>query len=377
MRILSVSNFFDTHGGGLERVAGHLSREFVLAGHDAAWAASDADGLPDNPARLVGLRCANPTERLTGLPMPLPGPASIGRLSKAISESDAVVIHDALYVTSIMAMLLARLRRKPVVLIQHIASIKFANPALRVLMRLANAVITAPMMAAADRLVFISQTVREELLGTPPRRASLLVFNGVDHRVFNLMEREPHSATRARWGLPEAAPLAIFVGRFVDKKGLSVIRMLAAQRPDIHFALVGRGPIDPITWQLANVHVIGQQPQEIVADLYRSAGLLILPSVGEGYPLVIQEAMACGLPVVCGKPVDRADPDAHSWLRGVAVDLADPEGSAARCSAAIDSLTLSASERAAMAQYAADRYDWRKMAGEILALHPAPKSRVA
>lgn len=368
MRILSVSNFYDTHGGGLERVAGHLAREFAQLGHQSAWAASDADGLPASPAQLVALRCANPTERLTGLPMPLPGTRSIASLARAIREADVVVIHDALYATSILAMLLAKARSKSVILVQHIASIEFANRLLRGLMQLANALVTRPMIAAADELVFISQTVRADLLGAQPRRPSALLFNGVDQAVFNAHDRRPGEETRARWGLPVGAPLAMFVGRFVEKKGLRVLRALAARRPDMHFALVGQGPVDPGQWQLGNVHVLGQQPQEVVADLYRCASLLVLPSVGEGYPLVIQEAMACGLPVVCGKPADQADPDAASWLRGVAIDLADPHGSADRCSAAIDDLASSEPDRAGMARYAAERYDWRKMAEGILAL---------
>ncbi|HEY6815677.1 MAG TPA: glycosyltransferase family 4 protein [Croceibacterium sp.] len=374
VRILSVSNFYDTHGGGLERVAGHLAREFALLGHHSAWAASDADGLPASPARLVALRCANPTERLTGLPMPLPGTRSITSLARAVREADVVVIHDALYVTSILAMLLAKARRKSVVLVQHISSIQFASRLLRGVMRLANALVTRPMIAAADDLVFISQTVRTDLLGPEPRRPSALLFNGVDQAVFNARERCPAAQTRLRWGLPAEARVAIFVGRFVEKKGLRILRELAAQRPDIHFALVGKGPIDPAEWRLGNVHVLGQQPQDVVADLYRCASLLILPSVGEGYPLVIQEAMACGLPVVCGKPADQADPDARCWLRGIPVDLADPPASAARCSAAIDTLTLSESDRASMARYAAERYDWRKMAEGILTLSHAPNS---
>ncbi len=198
MRVLSVSNFYDTHGGGLERVAGHLSREFVRAGHMTSWAASDADGLPDNPATPIPLTCINPTEALTGLPMPLPGPLSIGRLWKAVHNSDVIVVHDALYVTSIIAMIIAKLRQKPVVLIQHIAAIPFANPVMKTLMRLANVIVTAPMLAAANQLVFISQTVRHDLLGPKPRRASKLVFNGVDRTIFNPIEQASREAVRAR-----------------------------------------------------------------------------------------------------------------------------------------------------------------------------------
>ena len=368
MHILSVSNFFDTHGGGLERVAGHLSREFVRAGHSAAWAASDADGLPDNPAEPVALHCINPTEALTGLPMPLPGARSVARLFRAIGKSDLVVIHDALYVTSIWAMLFAKARGKPTVLIQHIAAIPFANPVMKTLMRLANALVTRPMMAAADTLAFISETVRQDLLGSQPRRTSLLLFNGVDNDVFHSIPRMPASEVRALWKLPVDSPLAIFVGRFVEKKGLHVLRALAELRPDMHFALVGKGPIDPAAWQLPNIHILGQQEQQAVADLYRAGDLLILPSVGEGYPLVIQEAMACGLPIMCGGQSAHADPGATQWLTGVDIDLGDPQASAARCVAAIGTMTASGVDRATMADYAAANYSWQRMAKAIVAV---------
>src|SRR5439155_16340303 len=105
-----------------------------------------------------------------------------------------------------------------------------------------------------------------------------------------------------------------------------------------------------------------------LADLYRGVDLLLLPSVGEGFPLVIQEAMACGLPVVCGEPSNRADPGAAKWLRGVAIDLTDPEGSARRCADAIDSLAFTSAERTAMARYALAQYDWGAMARGMLTL---------
>lgn len=366
MRVLSVSNFFDTHGGGLERVAGHLCREFARAGHRAAWTASDADGLPETPADVIPLRCANPTERLTGLPMPIPGPRSLARLNRAVGNADGIVIHDALYVTSIAAMVLARLHRKPVVLIQHIGSIQFRNALLRRLMELANVLVTRPMMTAADEVIFISQTVREELAGRHAERISRLLFNGIDHAIFNISPREHAARSRSRWGLCETSPLAIFVGRFVEKKGLSVIRALATARPDVQFALCGRGPIDPATWQLPNVHVLGQQTQESLADLYRAGNVLMLPSVGEGYPLVVQEAMACGLPVVCGEGSAAADPAASRWLCGVHIDLTEVAASAERCAQGLESLLSNPPDRFEMARHAATHYNWSVMASGVI-----------
>ena len=122
------------------------------------------------------------------------------------------------------------------------------------------------------------------------------------------------------------------------------------------------GQIQPSDWGLANVRDLGPQTPQALAQLYRTSRLLLLPSVGEGYPLVIQEAMACGLPVVCGAPANRADPSAAQWLRGVKVDLADVAGSAQACAEAIDLPPLSTEQRAEMTAYAAQNYSWRAMA---------------
>ena len=256
MRVLTVSHFYEAHGGGIERVAGHLCRQFAAAGHEAVWAASDADALPAGPVTALALRCINPTEALTGLPMPIPGWRGLRALYREVGRSDIVVIHDSLYVTSICAMLAARAQRRKVVLIQHIAGIAFSSIVLRAAMALANLLVTRPMLRTADRLVFISDTVRRELLGDPARRDYRLVFNGVDGALF----------------YPPAAPPpngpVLFVGRYVEKKGLAVIRALAhaaprsahspgRQRPD---CAVGLGP--------------GQCPRSRAADACRAGGLI-------------------------------------------------------------------------------------------------------
>jgi glycosyltransferase involved in cell wall biosynthesis len=350
--ILTISHFYESHLGGLERVAGHLARALERQDAKVTWAASTQDAPTD--LTTLPLPCANPTEALTGLPMPLPGPRALGALWRAVGQADALVIHDALYVTSIAAMMMAKLRRRRVVLVQHIAAIPFASGAMRALMRLANTLVTQPMLSAADEIVFISATVREDLLGTPPRRPAHLLFNGVDAAIF----RPDGPAVRP---VPDAARACLFVGRFVEKKGLSILRALARLRPDLTLLMAGDGLLRPESWGLPNVHVLGPQNASQLAALYRGADLLLLPSVGEGYPLVIQEAMACGLPVICGAPTHHADPEAARWLHGVAVDLGDAEGSAARCAEAVDGFAIAPKDREAMAAYAGQAYRWDAM----------------
>ena len=366
MKILTVSHFYENHGGGIERVAAQLCRQFVRDGHQVLWAASDCDPLPDAPIQDIPLGCSNPTEAWIGLPMPIPGPRAIRNLSRAIAASDAVIVHDSLYLTSILAMLLAKMRGKPVVLIQHIAEIRFASAFMRDLMRVANYVVTKPMLRAAQQLVFISEDVRRELLGDAPGRQSMLLFNGVDNSVFHPRDPGNRDIVRLRHGLPADAKLALFVGRFVEKKGLNVVEAIARNRPDLQIAMVGSGPIRPESWNLPNIHILGPQSQQTIAELYGAADLFLLPSVGEGYPLVIQEAMACGLAVICGDQSARADPGASRWLRGVEIDLAGPVGSAERCVSAIDNLFNDPADRTAMANYATKTYSWPVMARAIV-----------
>jgi starch synthase len=363
VKLLTVTHFYEAHGGGIERVAGRLNREFAALGHETAWAASDEDALPADTAAPVPLACWNLVERITGLPMPIPGLSGLRRLRQAIRASDAVVVHDALYVSSIAAMLLARRARKPVLLIQHIADIPFSSAALQRVMALANRLVTRPMLRAADRLVFISDTTRQAFAEIKTRQVPLLLFNGVDAAVFH----PGASDARSAFGIGAEEKLVLFVGRFVEKKGLAVLERVARARPEWRFLLAGRGPIDPRRWGLANVTVAEGRSGAALAALYRAADLLLLPSVGEGYPLVVQEAMACGLPVVCGAETARADPGAGGWLRGVEVALADPDGTAQRVLSAVETLDMDATGRAQMSGYAIRSYDWRATAAQIVA----------
>jgi glycosyltransferase involved in cell wall biosynthesis len=361
MRLLTVSHFFAAHGGGIERVAGQLNAALAAQGHDTRWAAAQEGVLPDLGAtHAIGLTSFDWLERISGLPMPIPLPGAILRLWRAVADAEAVIVHDALYLSSILAVIAARWHGKPVLLIQHIADIPFASPVMRTVMALADRLATRPMLRAANQVVFISASVRDRFTGLRFRRLPLLLFNGVDTALFRPAAPGERDALRAAHGFGSTRTL-LFVGRFVAKKGLAVIEALALAHPDWRFVLVGRGPIDPARWRLANVQVAGQQSPAVLAELYRAADLLLLPSVGEGFPLVVQEAMASGLRIVCGADTAIADPEAERWLTGVAIDIADPGSTAMRIIATIDALPA-VPPAPAMTRYAARAYSWPGMA---------------
>lgn len=357
MRILTVSAFYESHGGGIELVAGALARALARRGHECRWAAAAFDPPPDALGVAPSpLDAFDPIERRLGLPMPLLTRGGRRVLADEIAMADAVIVHDALYASSVLATREARRARKPWALIQHIGPIPYKSSLLRGALTLANCAVTQPMLARASRAVFISDGVRRHFGEVAYRAPPLLLFNGVDHNVFTLTSSERRAEMRRELGLDGERPQFLFVGRFVEKKGLTVLEHLARHNPQWDFQLVGSGPIDPAKWGLANVRLRGRKTSAELADLYAAVDGFVLPSTGEGFPLVVQEAMACGLPVYCGSDSAEADPGAARFLHGIDVDLTDPGGTAKRFALAM--AQGAPSPNAEMAAHAHAAYDW-------------------
>jgi glycosyltransferase involved in cell wall biosynthesis len=359
-RLLTVSNFFDSHRGGLEIVAGRLARELAARGFEVTWLASDCTAPPASETRLraVAVGVWNIAERRLGVPWPVLSPAGIARLWREVGSADAVLLHDALYMASIVTFLAARAQRKPLTIIQHIGHIPYRSAFLRGLMALANHVVAGPILSGADQVVFISQFVRAFFGRLRFRAPPKLVFNGVDTEVFRLAIGDEKAAARRRFGLD--GTVALFVGRFVEKKGVEILRLVAEARPDVTFAFAGWGVIDPASWGLPNVRVFSDLAGPSLAELYWASDIFVLPSQGEGFPLVVQEALACGLPVVCGAESTTADPEAARFLRGVAVEASDPAVAAAEVVAAMDEMLAreAPGDAARRREFVCRRYAW-------------------
>jgi D-inositol-3-phosphate glycosyltransferase len=198
------------------------------------------------------------------------------------------------------------------------------------------------VVAAADRLV--ANTAEEarqltELYGADPRRVKT-VSPGVDLSVFR-----PGSAVDARrkLGLPLDAVVLVFAGRIQPLKGPDIVLRAAAEllrsAPGLRDRLVvvfvggpsgsevgAPGRLDALAASLGIAGHVRQEPpcpQAELADWYRAATAVLVPSHSESFGLVAIEAQACGTPVVAAA-VGGLRTAVRDGISGVLVDGHDP-----------------------------------------------------
>jgi len=156
-----------------------------------------------------------------------------------------------------------------------------------------------------DRYVCVSQAVRDFCVKEawlPPEKL-VVIPNGID------LDKYPakRPADRAALGIPPGRRLVMFVGRLDRQKGtpwlVDSAPLWLDRLPDFDLLLVGEGPLRTRlerTCQAAGiasrVHFAGWRGD--VPEILAASGLLVLPSVWEGMPNVVLEAMASRLPVV-------------------------------------------------------------------------------
>jgi starch synthase (maltosyl-transferring) len=154
-------------------------------------------------------------------------------------------------------------------------------------------------------LVCVSQATRTfaiEKLNCPTNKA-VVIPNSVDVSKFSTAIPTPWS--QLNW--PTDAQVSLFIGRLHPQKGISLLQSqidcLAATGTKRRLLLIGEGPLqsDLQSWAskvgVDRVQILPWQKE--IASFIRASKLLVLPSLYEGMPNVVMEAMAAGKPVVC------------------------------------------------------------------------------
>lgn len=363
VRVLMLSHYFAQNQGGIEAIAASLACELSARGFRVAWLASGDPGsdVEQRGYRRVSLPAASILERRLAIPYPLLRPSAWRTIYRESADHDVIVVHDALYMSSIVGYLSARLLRKPLVVVQHVGFVPYKSALLRNLMRLANRWIAMPLLRGADQVIVYSHLTLQHFSDVRWRRPPAFVVNGVDTSIFSPPSTTGVERARQALNLPSDVPIALFVGRFVEKKGLQILESIARMRRDVLFAFAGRGTLDPGKWSLPNVRVFSDLTGATLAPLYHASDALLLPSTGEGFPLVVQEALACGLPIICGSDTARADSGAAGFLTGVEVDPARTHETAHRFSEELTKTLArqwTAVDRGERFEFVRESYSW-------------------
>ncbi|MEU7135446.1 D-inositol-3-phosphate glycosyltransferase [Streptomyces sp. NPDC046261] len=204
------------------------------------------------------------------------------------------------------------------------------------------------IVRAADRLIANTDGEARELVHhyeADPAKVAV-VHPGVNLDRFR--PSDGRAAARARLGLPADALIPLFAGRIQPLKApdvlLRAVAELLDQRPALRSRIVvpvvggpsGSGMAKPeglqkLAARLGIADVVRFRPpvgQDQLADWYRAASVLVMPSYSESFGLVAIEAQACGTPVVAasvgGLPVAVRDE-----VSGFLIEGHDPVGYAA------------------------------------------------
>jgi phosphatidyl-myo-inositol alpha-mannosyltransferase len=187
-------------------------------------------------------------------------------------------------------------------------------------------------------------------------------------------------------GWKDAGPTVLFVGRLEPRKGLAYLvrafLRLKPAFPRLRLLVVGRDDRRQQEKAMAVVPArlrpdlvfVGAVAQADLPGYYASADVFCAPSLGgESFGIVLAEAMAVGLPVVCSDIGGYRDV-VRDGSTGLLVPPRDPEALAAALAGLLDN----PARRAAMgeaARAAARRYAWPVVAGEVAEAYQAAAGR--
>jgi len=144
--------------------------------------------------------------------------------------------------------------------------------------------------------------------------------HAVDNDRFSVVAPDQVTALRSNLNISEQDILILYAGKFEEKKDpmLLVDAFLQLNRANCHLLMAGNGALQSALKQkaksAANIHFMDFQNQSYMPVLFHTCDLFCLPSKGPGetWGLAVNEAMACGKPVLVSDKV------------GCAIDLIKP-----------------------------------------------------
>ncbi len=335
---------FATSGGGVGRHVASLAEGLLAAGTPTTVAAPSGSEVRFG---LVGTGVGFAAVDIAARPRPLRDLAAVLALRRLLAGPAVVHAHGLR--AGALAVLAARTRRHrpPVVVTVHNAPVGGAGTAL------AQWLLERVVAGGAAAVLVVSGDLGRQLAGRGARR----VLRALVPAPAPPRPVRDRRAVRAELGVPDGAALLVTVARLAPQKGLPLlldaVEQLARRRAPapVRAVIAGEGPLlaalqAQVRARRLGVDLLG--PRQDVADLLAAADVVVVPSVWEGQPLVVQEALRLGAAVVA------TDVGGIREVSGDAALLV-PGGDAAALAAALAAVLEDAGLRAGLRERAALR----------------------
>src|SRR5208337_4639218 len=127
-----------------------------------------------------------------------------------------------------------------------------------------------------------------------------IVNNGISLDCFSSIH---HNNIRKDLGISDTSTVIGTVGRLSSEKGhrvlLHIAKKILETHPEAVFLVVGDGPLKPmLEKEFSSPSIIFTGSRKDLAELYSQMDIFVLPSLTEGLPMVILEAMASKTPII-------------------------------------------------------------------------------
>ena len=221
----------------------------------------------------------------------------------------------------------------------------------------------------ASVVVACSDGLRELAQETAPDVKMDVIPDGLDLNRFEPSSREPCPASVR----------ILTIGRLIPRKGFQFLiralpKIVENAAHDFEIEIVGDGPYQKELLKLAadldvteHIRFAGSVPYSELPGKYRDADIFILPSLAEGMPLVVLEAMGTGLPIVASR-VQGIEELVVEDVNGALFDPGDADGLAR----SLVKLINAGKRRIEMGEASVERvkpYDWKHVADAYLTLY--------
>lgn len=159
---------------------------------------------------------------------------------------------------------------------------------------------------------------------------SVMPGSPVDFDLFKVIDKD---IAKSKLSLERGKRYILFVGRLDEAKGLNYLLegfdIIRERLKDIDLLFVGDGPFKERLIEMARrlkildyIKFIGQVKNTLLPFYYNASDLFVLPSLNEGVPVAVVEAMACGLPII-GMPIEGIRQIMNNFDGGLSVPSLD------------------------------------------------------